>query len=175
MGMDLLAAGIGICSFGIFLLVHIITFRWVRPEHLLKSLMACVTAIMVVPVLLMGIFYALKVVDAGIPAWVCAALVALVIQGLLCFFYVLCVFGPYETSVRMRLVREIAKVPSGGVTLADVLQRYNHATIVDIRLQRLTGSGDVLEKDGYYQSRDNKNLFFIFDAIAGVLKKWINR
>jgi hypothetical protein len=123
----------------------------------------------------MGIFYALKVVDAGIPAWVCAALVALVIQGLLCFFYVLCVFGPYETSVRMRLVREIAKVPSGGVTLADVLQRYNHATIVDIRLQRLTGSGDVLEKDGYYQSRDNKNLFFIFDAIAGVLKKWINR
>ncbi len=175
MGMDVLTVGVGLLSFGIFLLVHLITFRWVRPEHLLKSLLACVMAIMVCPVVLMRIFFVSKILDAPVLAWVCAAVLALVIQGLLCFVYVLCIFGPYETSVRMRLIREIAQSGREGVPRQELLGRYNAETIVNIRLQRLIGSGDIIEKDGLYQVSSKKNFFFIFDAIAGVIKKWIGR
>jgi len=172
--MDILIVEVGFLSFGIFLLIHVITFRRVRPEHLLKSLLLCVIAMLGLPVLLMGVLYSLKAVDAAWQAWVCAAVLALVIQGLLCFVYILCVFGPYETSVRMRLVREMAASP-GGLSIGELLQRYNTETIVNLRLRRLMGSGDIIEKNGFYQVSSSKNLFFIFDAIAGILKKWIKR
>jgi hypothetical protein len=175
MTMDILTVGVGFFSFGIFLLVHLIIFRKVAPEHLLRSLLACVIAIMGLPLVLMGIFFSFQALDATVQAWICAALLALVIQGLLCFFYILCIFGPYETSVRMRLVREIAAVPSGGTSLKELLQRYNHETIVDLRLRRLLGSGDIIEKDGLYRVGHSRNFFFLFDAIAGVLKRWIER
>jgi hypothetical protein len=173
--MDILTAGSSFFSFGIFLLVHLTTFRWVRPEHLLRSLLLCVIGVMALPMVLMGIFYILKTVDASLLAWVCAAILASLIQGLLCFVYVLCVFGPYETSVRMRLVREIALTASGGISMEELSGRYNHQTIVNLRLQRLVGSGDIVENNGLYRAGRRRNFFFIFDAIAGVLKKWIDR
>lgn len=175
MGMDVLTAGAGFFSFGVFLLIHLITFRRVAPEHLLRSLLMCVMAIMGFPILLMGILYILKAVDATLQAWVCAALLALVIQGLLCFVYVLCIFGPYETSVRMRLVREIAQGGPKGISLQELLGRYNSETIVNLRLQRLLGSGDIIENNGRYRIARRGNFFFIFDGIAGVIKQWINR
>jgi len=107
--MDILTVGVGFVSFGIFLVLHVITFRWLRPEELLRSLLACVGAIAVLPLVLMGILFATKVAQASLPAWILASLLALLIAGLLSFVYVLCFFGPYETSVRMRLVREIAR------------------------------------------------------------------
>jgi len=174
MTMDVLTAGVGFFSFGFFLLIHLITFRWVRPERLLRSLLVCVLAVMGFPVLLMGILYIFKAADASFQAWVCAALLALAIQGLLSFVYILCIFGPYETSVRMRLVREIS-ASSTGLSKGELLQKYNAEKIVDMRLRRLVGSGDIVEKDGLYRVISRKNFFFIFDAIAGILKKWINQ
>ena len=104
-----------------------------------------------VPLLLMGILYSIKAVDAAPVEWAGAAVLALVVQGLLCFVYVLCIFGPYETSVRMRLVREIDKAGTKGISLEALLGRYNAGTIVDLRLRRLMGSGDITEKDGVYR------------------------
>lgn len=175
MNLDVLTLGSGFVSFGIFLLIHIITFRWVRPEHLLRSLLLCVIAMLLCPLVIISIFYNFKVIDAPLQAWVAAAFFAMLIQGLLCFVYVLCIFGPFETSVRMRLLREISQGASKGITLNQLLERYNSETIVKIRLQRLLGSGDLIERSGFYRAGHKQNFFFIFDAIAGVLKKWINR
>jgi hypothetical protein len=173
--LDILTVGVGFFAFGIFLLVHFITFRWVRPERLLKSLFMCVIVLTGLPLLLMVIIYILKIVNMSLMAWMCAAVLSSVIQGLLCFVYVLCVFGPYETSVRMRLVREIAQGGSNGISLEEILKHYNPQTIVNIRLQRLIGSGDIIEKDGLYRIGHSQNFFFIFDAIAGKIKEWIGR
>ena len=57
MTIDILTAGAGVFSFGIFLLVHVIIFRRVRPEGLLRSLLVCVIVLMGLPVGLMGVFY----------------------------------------------------------------------------------------------------------------------
>jgi len=174
-GIDILTSGIGFFSFVLFLIVHFIAFRWVRPERLFRSLLVCVLALMGLHVVLMAILYSFKAVEMPLWAWVWAAILASVIQGLLCFVYVLCVFGPFETSVRMRLVHEIFHGGAGGISLEGLLGRYNTEKIVNIRLQRLIGSGDVVEKDGLYRVANDKNFFFIFDAIAGVIKKWIGR
>jgi len=175
MGLDVLTVGVAFFSFGIFLLVHLASFRRLSPEKLLRSLLTCVMAVMGLPVVVMGVLYAFKTVEAPLAAWVAAAVLASVIQGLLSFVYVLCIFGPYETSVRMRLVREIASAPAGGISKDGILERYNHRTIVDLRLRRLVGSGDIIEKDGLYSQGRRGNFFFVFDAIAGGIKKWIDR
>ncbi len=175
MNIDVLTMGAAVFSFVIFLLVHFISFRWVQPERLLRSLLLCVIAVMVIPVFLMLLFFIFKAADETLPAWICAAILAVVVQGLMSFMYVLCIFGPYETSVRMRLIREIAWGASKGISAQELSDRYNAKIMVDIRLQRLVGSGDIAQKDGRYRVIKQGNLFFIFDAIAGVLKGWIGR
>lgn len=172
--MDALTVVTAIFSFGIFLLVHAVTFRWVRPEHLLRSLFFAVLVILALPIVEIGIFYHLRIFPAPLMAWVCAAILASLLEGLMCFFYVLCIFGPYETSVRMRLVREIARARDQGISREELLRRYNTAIILDIRLKRLIGSGDIIERNGRYRIGNSKNFFFIFDAIASVIKKWVS-
>jgi len=173
--MDLLTAASGILSFSIFLIIHLVSFRWVRSEHLLKALLGTVLALMVFPIIVMGILFFFNAVDAGILTWACATVLAVLVFGLLCFVYIICIFGPYETSVRMRLVREIAKGGMEGILPEELLARYNAKTIVDIRLQRLLGAGDIVEKNGKYRVLRDQNVFYVFDAIAGVIKKWIGR
>jgi len=175
MSLDVLTVAAAFISFGIFLLVHVITFRWLHPEQLLRSLVITVAAIAGLPLVMMAALFFLKAGNFPWQAWGCASLLAMMINGLLCFVYVLCVFGPYETSVRMRLLREIAQGKEKGVSHQDLLARYNEQVMVEVRLQRLLGSGDIIEKDGLYRIGRSRNFFFIFDAIAGVLKKWIGR
>ncbi len=175
MSIDVLTLGTGVFSFACFLLIHLIFFRWLAPERLLRSLLFIVVSIMGLPILLMGTMSFFKITDVPWQVLVGGALLAMLIDGLLCFVYVLCIFGPYETSVRMRLVREIAREPHRGIPLQELLSRYNVETIVKVRLRRLVGSGDIIEKDGLYRCGRTGNFFFIFDSIAGVIKKWIGR
>ena len=171
--MDILTTGVGLVSFGVFFVIQVIAFRWLRPEELLKSLRACAAAIAALPLVLMAVFFIMKTADASLPEWFLAALLALSIAGLSCLFYVLCIFGPTETSVRMRLVREIARSAEQGISHQDLLARYNAQTILNIRLRRLKGSGDIIEQNGLYWTGNTRNIFFLFDVIAGIIKKWI--
>jgi hypothetical protein len=123
----------------------------------------------------MGVFLMFNMVPLSFWSWACAAAMATFLHGLLCFVYVLCVFGPYETSVRMRLVREIFNAPPGGMPDKELFQRYNNKNIVQIRLMRLIGSKDIIEKDGFYQAGSKTNAFFLFDIIAAGLVKMIGR
>ena len=159
MSLDVLTVAAAFISFGIFLLVHVVTFRWLRPEQLLRSLVIIVGAIAGLPLVMIAPLF-LKTGNLPWQAWGCASLLAMMINGLLCFVYVLCVFGPYETSVRMRLLREIAQGKEKGISRQDLLARYNEQVIVDVRLQRLLGSGDIIEKDGLY--RWPKPEFFLY-------------
>jgi len=173
MGMDLVTVLAGCLSFIVFLIIQGITFRWVNPERLLKSLFGAVVIMMLFPLVLMGLLFNLGFVKASLSVWLWGSFLAVSIEGLLSFVYVLCFFGPYETSIRMRLVREIGA--KGGISLKELLLRYNPEIILKIRLQRLLGSGDIIENNGRYKAIKAQNLFFIFQKIANVLKKWIGR
>lgn len=54
-----------------------------------------------------------------------------------------------ETARRIRIVREIHDALEG-LTMEEILSRYNARTIVDKRLQRLLSKGQIVEKDGRY-------------------------
>ena len=171
--MGLLTVGVGVVSFGIFFVAHVIIFRRVQPEKLLKSLRSCVLIVLFLPLLLMGILFVYKPLYLSLPAWVLIALLAALITGLIALVYVLLVFGPYETSVRMRLVREIGRGGPEGISLSELLEHYNAETILNIRLRRLIGSGDIIEENGTYRSGSKRSFMFYIDIIVGLIKKWI--
>jgi hypothetical protein len=54
-----------------------------------------------------------------------------------------------ETARRIRLVRELYE-SNGGLTLQDVLERYNAKDIVEVRKNRLLRNGQIIYKNGRY-------------------------
>jgi hypothetical protein len=166
---------VGFVSFGIFFTIHAVSFHRLRPEKLLRSLAWCVGAIVALPVVLVAILWSIKAAGISAAAWVMVAGLALLINCLLVMGYIMCFFVPYETSVRMRLVREIAGAGPRGLSMQELLGNYNPETILSIRLRRLVDSGDVVEKEGLYQCRRSRNFFFILYDIAKVIGKWIGR
>ena len=172
--IDILTIIVVCISFALFLIMHMIACRRMSAEALLKSLWTSCIVTMIFPITLTAFMAIVKVADLSLFIWLCIALFATVLHGMTCFVYVLCIFGPYETSVRMRLVREIFKVPKG-ITLKDLDRVYNNEVIAHIRLRRLTGSRYVIHQDQMYRIGNDTNVFFLFDIIAGFLTKMIGR
>ncbi|CCQ89719.1 membrane hypothetical protein [Nitrospina gracilis 3/211] len=54
-----------------------------------------------------------------------------------------------ETARRIRLLRELHEA-GGGLALDELLGRYNASQMVEIRLKRLLGTGQIVERDGRY-------------------------
>lgn len=172
---DFLTVTVAAISFGLFLLIHMAACRRMSADDLLKSLWRTCAMTMVFPVLLTFLLLLLKVAALPFFVWFCIAGFATLLQGILCFVYVLCVFGPYETSVRMRLIREIFKASPKGLTQSELDRCYNHETIARIRVRRLIGSHYLVEQEGAYRVGPATNVFFVFDIITGVLKKMIGQ
>lgn len=52
-----------------------------------------------------------------------------------------------ETARRIRILRELYD-SNGGLSLEEILKRYNAKKMVELRLQRLLSNGQVILKDG---------------------------
>lgn len=67
---------------------------------------------------------------------------------LLAYCYVIGFFNIGESARRIRLLIELEAAAERGLTLAEVLARYNARMIVDARLQRLLAGGQIAEQGG---------------------------
>jgi hypothetical protein len=161
---DILFLAVGGGIFAFFLGLHFIVFRWIKSEHLFQGII--------------GTFCAAFITGVGVSIGVLGThaehiALALVIYVLAAFVYVLCFFGPYETSIRMRLVRELSANPSG-VAVQDLLGSYNESVILDIRLKRLLGSRDVVCEGEIFKIAKKGNAFYMIDAISRKLHAFIH-
>ncbi len=163
---DALIVLTGTLSFIIFLLLHFIAFRSLKAEHLFKGIILTFLAALGLELFIS--IYFLKMTGF------LSLFLSVTIYALMAFFYILCIFGPYETSIRMRLIREISKDPQGK-TFAEIVKLYNERVILNNRLQRLLGSGDVRLENGRYFLGKNNNAFFILDSLAGYLHAFIHK
>ncbi len=72
-----------------------------------------------------------------------------------CYFHFL---NLGETARRIRILRELYD-SNGGLTLEEILKRYNAKKMVELRLQRLLSNGQVILKDGMLYIRKPILLF----------------
>ena len=73
-----------------------------------------------------------------------------------------------ETARRVRIMREVIS-SDGGLTLAEILARYDARQIVETRLARLLGNGQVEERDGRYHAR--KSTMLAIASLMSLLKR----
>lgn len=146
----------------VFLVVHVIVLgrisdRSVIPVFWMTCAMSGVASYMLMGILIlpgMAIFSVLFV-----------TLVSGTIYTLLVGNYFMGIFGVMESSIRMRVLGDIARAGRTGVSRTTILSEYNHTKIVDKRLARFVASGDIELVRGAYVSR-KPFTFFLLPALV---------
>lgn len=151
----------------LFALVHIFLLRYTPPEAVLKRIImifaATGLATIVMNAALLG--------NRGIAAWLMGTGVSFLLYGLMSFLYVLCIFGPFESSVRLRLVHELYSFPEKRASLAQILERYNAGQIIQRRLARLVCNRDVIFDGTHYRPGKRSGYFLLMDRVLKILEK----
>lgn len=160
-----------------FFLLQIVIFRRVHPEDVFNAIMT--------------IFYAASVVHIGVAFFIFGMInpqydahdhssviftgaVSYFVFALAAFVYILCAFGPSETSIRIRVVRELA-ASRGRLTHDQLLKQYNGRMILERRLQRFSKSGEIRSQQGKYILCKNTNAFFMIDIVAQLIRKILKK
>ncbi|HOW36120.1 MAG TPA: hypothetical protein PL155_06885 [Candidatus Omnitrophota bacterium] len=163
-----------LASFLFFAVVQFFSCRFVSSKEVLRWLMNLVILGLAVNIA-GGIILFLKNPEVSAQMVFGAKGLCLILSAgvylLVTFHYIVLVFGPYESSVRLRVLRELYKEFPRGMLPRELLSRYNARTVVDRRLDRLVSSGEIELKDGVYRVKNRKNYFTVSDIIVGKLRK----
>ena len=169
--MDALIVVSAVAAYGAFVALHLVSIRLLKNDAVLRLLKNVVGAGWLIHPVLFYLLAGKRIAAMETGIRVAAWMLSFLISQLLVFFHILCLFGPYETSLRFRLIRELARGPAQGLTYPELLQRYNAREILDRRLARLSASGIILQEEGRYRLKTQTNIFSLIDAVTGRVKK----
>lgn len=148
-------------SFVLFLGIHILGFRYLKPKGVRRVLVYAITIGLLTDVMT-SVWIAVVLVNplggyAG-ETIVVGAVASLLIYSMLVFNYMVWVFGMGEAAIRIRLLHELYRAPSNAETLEEIYHAYNAEMILKVRLSRLVDSGH-LRFDGCRYSIGRRFLF----------------
>ncbi len=161
-GLDQIIVACGMGTFIVFILMHITVLRRIPDTGILDAVQKTFYIGILVLTAAVSVLPGLSVVDKCL-----VFIFSLCVYGLASFVYVLCIFGPYATSIRLRLMSEL-DAPQGK-TMTEISRTYDSKAILDLRLKRLLASGDIRFDGGRYHIAKTHNAFFIIDAGARTL------
>lgn len=167
MTMDLAITLTSLFSFMIFLILQVIVFRRIPPRQVLSWMVIVfiVTGVAVtsaLPLLLKGTSWTVFVFLVAV-SWLFYGLVSLI--------YILAVFGIIESSIRIRLLAEIVRRGTGGITLKELYRTYNRDVIVKKRLERFLASGDISYDRKQYRIKRRLSTFSLPGKVFALLWK----
>lgn len=124
-------------------LTQVLSFRYAPQKALLKSIcLGFATG------LLTTIALEIKLYDALSLAGFASLATNIIIYSTLayCYFHFL---NLGETARRIRIVRELHDSPDG-LSMDEILKRYNSRDMVNLRISRLVNNGQIVLRDGSY-------------------------
>lgn len=151
-----------VSAFMVFLIVHVIVLRRISDRSVIPVFWMTYAASGVVSYVLMGILW---LPAMSIAPQLFTTLVSWILYTLLVGNYFMGIFGVMESSIRMRVLGDIARAGQSGISRKAILSAYNHTKIVDRRLARFVASGDIELVSGAYVSR-KPITFFLLPALV---------
>lgn len=125
-------------------LVQILSFRWIKPLGLLKSVFMGFAAGMLYVLGSEYLIFMQSSAESMSSFWPNLAANTLTCGVLgYCYFHFI---NLGETGRRIRIVREL--LSANGLTMEELLKRYNTSDMVEIRLDRLLNNGQITERSG---------------------------
>jgi len=167
----ILSAVVGLAA---YLSIHFIVFRFLEAKGIIQGLMNVYFIGAIVTIVCFGFLSYSRtdlITTGGMGTTVFCGLVSFVVYSLMCYFYVLYIFGIYESSIRIRIMREFYKALPKGLTLSELLACYNADFILRTRLERLVGSGEVTFDGVKYRIGKCPFIFLMLDYMACAIKK----
>ncbi|MEK7544055.1 MAG: hypothetical protein AAB557_04255 [Patescibacteria group bacterium] len=161
MDISIITAALG--TFVTFLIVHVIVLRRISDRAVILTFWMTYGAVGMILYTLLSI--SAFIMGMNISSVVFAVVVSGTLYTLLVGNYFMGIFGLMESSIRMRVLGEIARAGSQGISQRTLLAQYNHTKIVDKRLARFVASGDIELVRGAYVSR-KPFTFFLLPALV---------
>lgn len=149
-------------------ITQIVSYRFFNMGYLNSLLIGPASGILFVVII--GLFFSdrnsVNYWDSGL------VLVGALTIYLAAAFSFLIVVTAGESSIRIRMLREFATFPQG-LTLNQLLERYNDIVILELRLERLQSHGKIKLVDGRYflQSRSLHFIALLFKGLKLLLLK----
>lgn len=174
--IDSLIISSAVLSFSLFVIIQFLILRFLDPDNIFKGIVRIFVCVAVVNVmitlyLLCNIWPAL--INANFVNGLVGLILALSLYGLLSFLYVLFVVGPYETSIRIRIIREFFSVAPRRISYTQLLERYDNKVIIQKRLNRLL-KAEKISCDGKYYRIQRRLLFFsVTEGFSKFLNRWL--
>ncbi len=160
--MDGWIVGLAIGGFALFIVVHVALCR-VAPHH--QAVRTFFVALAVTSTLVVALAWRAAGWEAAVISWLLFTLIS-------CSYF-MGIFGLMATSVRIRLLIEIARAGGNGITMNQLLKRYNREVIVRQRLARFVASGDIIVTGGRYRAGGVVTFFALPALILATLKRLI--
>jgi len=176
--IDVFAVVNGVGSFLVFIFLQICVFRFIQQENVINGLktLLVIGALVNVGVGISPIF--LKITVTGkytVGSIVFCSAVSLMIYALLVYLYSLYFFGVAESSIRIRILYEVAKRAPHWVSLDQINNDYNEDTIIRKRLSRFVNSGEIKVQRGKYSINKRFSIFFLQERAIHLLRRILTK
>lgn len=162
-------------SFFLFVLIHITVFRFVSQKSILKWLERLFWIIGGVNIAVNVSFIFIPEIHLKMGYSTSGLLLSLIcsffIFVILTFVYAGATYGMYESSLRIRLLREIAAGDDQGISLNELLERYNAQILLQTRLARLMSSGELVRNGDAYHLGRSFGLFILYARVVAALRR----
>jgi hypothetical protein len=162
MNIILLAMGITILSLLLLFIVHVLMCRFIVRKSLVVSFfMAMVLSFIILTGLHLAVW---RYARYSTIEWGGIYLADFIIFFCLSYCYINFI-NIGNASVRIKALNEIS-MAENGVTIRDILDKYNSEIILNIRLERMLYNGQIVQRDNVFLSGKSRQillaLFFKF-------------
>lgn len=168
MTFDLLIIVIALGEFGVFWILHVYLFRFLKYENVLKWLVYLYLFTTTVYTFLILMFMNLIIPENlyDLPKQIIIVTTSFTITSLLTGIYIIGIFGIIESSIRIKILSLVAQTKTSGITYKEINKVYNKQIIINKRLLRLLNSGDIRLIEGKYYAPKLVSVFQLITQIT---------
>jgi len=162
--IDLYIILIAFLGFILFFFIHIVVFRIIPKKEVIKGLIY--SYFFATFLLIFAEFIFIKHLS------LLGFFISFFMYSFFALVYVLGVFGMMDSSLRIRLLTEIAHAGKSGIDSGALHQLYNKEVIISKRLSRLTNAGVINFSNGFYRT-SNRITYFTLHAILYSIMRYL--
>lgn len=174
--LDLFVIKSALTSFLLFAVVFFFALRWISQPAVLNWIVRIFVLVAII-----HFFHAVIALRGMSPfasqtnlfAASFCLLISFVIYGLTSFLYIICIFGPFETSVRSRILRELCSCYPEGFSYQQILTKYNNRVIIQRRLDKLLCASKVSFDGQFYRLKKKMTFFSLTEFFVKQMKRWL--
>ncbi len=98
-----------------------------------------------------------------------------IVFSLFVYIYIIGIWGVFESSIRLQLIRELAGFNQNQSPYVTLLEKFNDQQLIKKRIQRLVDSSEIVKSRQKYKLGKSLSYFLIHAKIQQLLMNWYRK